>query len=729
MTNSSKTPLNIVEILRDHCHNKPNELAYTFLSSSQEEEFSTITYAELDYRARVIGGFLQNIKAAGKRAILLYNPGAEYVEAFLGCLYAGVIAVPAYPPRRNRQLPQLKSIVHDSQASIILTSSEILLNRQAYLSNAEYLENFPWIATDNLTSEFASVWTEHHIQKEELAYLQYTSGSTSNPKGVMITHNNVLHYLSFLKRFPTRSMLENLKGVWWMPPFHDAGLVGGILQPLYDGFPMVLISPSLFIQQPFRWLKAISDTRATFSAAPNFAYELCARVITAEQRESLDLSCWKMAFNSAEPIRYDTLTRFSDAFKSSGFRMEWFLPGYALAEATLLVTSKHDNLLPTVKFFDREALNNNQVIELKSPTASSIPLVGSGKLLGIDRLLIVHPEKLESCSEGLIGEIWISAATVAQGYWNRPEETNIIFRAFLSDTGEGPFLRTGDLGFLLDDELFITGRVKDMIIVRGRNCYPQDIELTVASSHELLTPDTGAAFSIELDGEERLVVIQELGRNYRSANYDELIAKIRHALVEVHDVSIYCVGLVKSLTIPRTTSGKIQRNYCKSLFLSDSLDFIYIWKSETNILPSQSNKELSWQSLDAIQNKMIYLISAKLNISVEEIDINKSFVDYGLDSLALVTLVELFSNWFGAKVEITDFWNFPTIKSLSEQIFTRHDSQIHANNRALANISSDSQIDGESSQKSLDNFSNIALAELLAEEIKKSKNPDQKTTP
>ncbi|PYQ61978.1 MAG: hypothetical protein DMF53_14145, partial [Acidobacteria bacterium] len=498
----------LIELLRQRA-DQPAELpGYTFLLDGDETE-ARMSWAELDLRARGLGAALQRLGAVGERALLLYPPGLDYIAAFFGCLYGGAAAVPAYPPRANRPSPRVRSILEDAAPRVILTTSALRAKLEDVLPVPAGTE---WLTTDDPLppalgagdlAELAGEWRDPGVGPSTLAFLQYTSGSTAAPKGVMLSHANLLHNLGLIQACFAQTGRE--RTVLWLPPYHDMGLIGGILEPLYAGYPVTLMSPLAFLQQPVRWLRAISRTRATTSGGPNFAYDLCVHKVSAEQKRELDLSSWSLAFNGAEPVRPETLERFAAAFAPCGFRRAAFFPCYGLAEATLLVSAGRRQEGASVRAFAADEIERHRA----APADDGRALTACGRAAdprpGYPRIAIARPDSSEPCGPGEVGEIWVSAPSVAQGYWRRPEETERTFGARLAG-GEGPFLRTGDLGFVADGELFVTGRLKDLIILRGRNHYPQDIELTVERSHPALRPGCGAAFAVEREGEERLVV-------------------------------------------------------------------------------------------------------------------------------------------------------------------------------------------------------------------------------
>jgi natural product biosynthesis luciferase-like monooxygenase protein len=562
----------LVDLLRYRSLHHPAQLAFTFLQDG-ETESSSLTYQELDRSARVIATQLQSLGASGSLALLLYPPGLEFIAGFFGCLYAGTVAIPAYPPRRNQNMSRLQAIVASSQAAVALTTTSLLTNiREQFAQNPE-LAALRWLATDNLASDQALGWQEPALSSDTLAFLQYTSGSTGTPKGVMVSHGNLLHNERMIER--AFGHTEKTIAVGWLPLFHDMGLIGNVLQPLYLGRSCILMSPVDFLQKPFRWLQAISRYKATTSGGPNFAYDLCVRKITPEQRATLDLSSWEVAFTGAEPIRAETLERFAAAFDPCGFRKEAFYPCYGMAETTLFVSGGLKTDPPVVHHVKGTALEQNRVVTVASEQEDVRAIMGCGQTWLDQKIVVVDPESLTECLSDQVGEIWVSGLSVAQGYWRRPEETQQTFHAYLADTVEGPFLRTGDLGFLHNGELFVTGRLKDLVIIRGRNHYPQDIELTVDESHPALRSGCGAVFSVEGEGEERVVVVQEVERSYlRKLDVDEVVGAVREAVSQQHELEVYAVLLLKTGSIPKTSSGKIQRYACKERLLAGTLDII-----------------------------------------------------------------------------------------------------------------------------------------------------------
>ncbi|MEM9162275.1 MAG: fatty acyl-AMP ligase [Cyanobacteria bacterium P01_F01_bin.4] len=591
----------LVELLQHRAANQSTDLAYQFLIDGKREGLA-YTYAELDQQAKAIAALLQQQAVKGERALLLYPQGAEVVAAFCGCLYAGVIAIPVPPPdagRMKRTLPRLREIIKDADATLVLSTERIIsMIQESGLEFPEF-QSMRWIDTEQVDLALADHWQDPNVDKDVLAYLQYTSGSTSTPKGVMLSHYNLMHHSAYLQRAcgyrPDGAM------VTWMPYFHDYGLVEGLIQPLYTGMPCYIMAPLAFVKRPLRWLQAISKYGATHSQAPNFAYDLCVRRIKPAQKETLDLSGWLSAGNAAEPINPRVMREFTEAFKECGFRWETFSPAYGLAEATLLVSSTPVGREPMIAPLDAAALERGRIQLADEDTTLVRETVGCGQLVCETQVAIANPDTLTRCAPDEIGEIWVADPGVASGYWQRPAVSAETFDATLKDakgTQAGPFLRTGDLGFVKDSELFITGRIKDLIIIRGTNHYPQDIEWTVQQVSPAMRPDYGACFSIIEDGEERLIVVQEVERSHQQTlPTDEVLADIRQAISEAHELQVYAIALVKSGNVLKTSSGKIQRRACQTRFLAGELEVITDWSENPRLTSKVRSLEQDLESL------------------------------------------------------------------------------------------------------------------------------------
>ncbi|MCV7383509.1 fatty acyl-AMP ligase [Mycolicibacter longobardus] len=568
------TARTLVELLRLQADRHRDKVAFIFAPDGAHEK-SRLTYAELDRSARAIAAGLQDQGAAGRRVLVVCRPGLDSVAAYFGCLYAGAVAVPV-----QDRLARLTLLAPDARAGFALADSA---TQDKIRAKVDGLTKRPlrWLAPDAPGADPDS-WVPPDIDADTTATLQYTSGSTRAPKGVVVTHGNLLANLAAIREAWRGD--EQAVTVYWLPQHHDMGLIGGILEMVYVGCTTVLMSPAAFIVRPMQWLEAMSRYRATGTTAPNFAYQLCVERSTPEERAALDLSHWSTAMNGAEPVQASTLRAFAEAFAPAGFRPEAFLPVYGLAEATLLVSGGSDAAAPAVRRIDRNALGEDRVVEVPDAADDDpgvVELVGCGRPRGDQRIVIVDPETRRRRGPDQVGEIWISGPCVAHGYRGKPEDTEQTFGAYLADTGEGPFLRTGDLGFLRGGEVFITGRCKDLIILRGNNYYPNDIEKTVQGSHRALLSGRGAAFSVAPNpgSGEQLVVVQEVSPAGDPATLTEVLEAIKAAIARYHGIGAHALVLVEPGSIPTTSSGKIQRLAARQRFLDGGFAALAEWRT------------------------------------------------------------------------------------------------------------------------------------------------------
>ena len=647
----------IVDMLRLRVEEQPEALAYRFLASGDAQgQMEEWNYAHLERHVRSVAAHLQGLKAVpGDRALLLYPAGLEFIAAFLGSLYAGVIAVPAYP---HRTLSRLEGIAKNAECRFVLTNSAFLKLSRSLEEQAPALRSAQWVATSEILNESAPEWTPPGISEETLAFLQYTSGSTGQPKGVMVSHGNVLHNESLIQRgFATHSAMHV---VGWLPLYHDMGLIGNVLQPLFAGASCTFMPPMAFLQRPLRWLRAVSQFRGTVSGGPNFAFDLC--VSKLAPGENLDLSSWKTAFNGSEPVRKDTLDRFTSAFMPFGFRREAFLSCYGLAEATLFVSGTRPGLSPESRTYAAETLERNRVIETAAAGTGSRTLVCAGENQLEMSVLIVDPQSCERCADGEVGEIWISGPSVAKGYWNQPEQTRDIFAARLAQDsdGDGTYLRTGDLGFVVGGQLFVTGRLKDLIILQGRNFYPQDIELTAQMAHPAVKPGACVAFSSESDGEERLVVLAEV--SLQLPHRQQIVQAIRAAILDEYGVPVHILGLLPPRTIPKTSSGKLQRSACQKSFIAGELPVLTISSLEqqtvTPVAYVAPRTELE-QQLVAIWRR---------TLALERVGIEDDFFQIGGHSVLATQMLAQVSDEIGVELPIRQLFEAPTVRKLAEVI-------------------------------------------------------------
>lgn len=567
----------LMDALLFHAEHRPDKIAFSYLEDGEDIEIP-ITFGELDRRVRAFAAHLQSISKAGARALLLYPTGLEFIIAYMGCLYAEVIAIPTTVPHLKRSSPRLLSMMKDAGAHIACTTQGIYEKVQFLAEEHEEFKNIQWVLSENVPENISEEWVKPESHPERIAFLQYTSGSTSVPKGVMISNFNLLRTIQDMQ--VGIKVDEKTTLVSWLPVFHDLGLIFGLLLPILSGAQSCILSPVSFSEKPFRWLRIVNKYKATHTVAPNFAYDLCTRKITEEEKSTLDLHHVTVAVTGAEPIRLETMQSFSAAFEVCGFNYNAFLPGYGLAEATIKVSGKEIGKPVVHCFLDANELEKNKAIVVAENDPNAYPIIGCGWSSINADIRIVNPATSSQCQSDEIGEIWVQSDSVAQGYWNNPEASKTTFQARIASTNEGPFLRTGDMGFILERELFITGRIKDMIIIQGRNYYPQDIELTMEKYHKALRPNCGAVFALD-DGEvERLIAVQEVRREFRkSENLKEVADAIRMGIAKNHGLRAHAVVLIMPSTIHKTTSGKIQRSAVRESFLNKSLEVLYEWQA------------------------------------------------------------------------------------------------------------------------------------------------------
>ncbi|WGP00076.1 fatty acyl-AMP ligase [Saccharophagus degradans] len=565
----------LVDLLQWRAQKMPNKIAFTFLKDGVDET-DQITFRELDERARQIAARLQQENTPNPTALLLYPQGIEHMCALWGCMYAGVRAVPLFVPQNDRVYKRVKSIQQDSGAQYVLCDRESYDRLEKRFDRMPEVASLQWLISDELEASLANDWRLVAQERDTVAYYQYTSGSTGTPKGVMVSHGNVIYNVSDIDASWDHS--EDTVLVSWLPIFHDMGLIYGFMQGVYNGFHTVLFSPNAFAQRPYTWLKAISDYRATHSGGPNSAYIMCVEKVLAEQKKDLDLSSLRVMFNGSEPVRESTLQSFTQAFAECGFKAEMHTPCYGLAEATLKVTATKLGEYPNHLTVDAKALAGNKVLPLLEGEEGQV-FVSSGVTVQQTEVKIVNPVSSEVCAPDSIGEIWVKGPTNAMGYYRKEEDTREIFNAYINETDDGPYMRTGDLGFFYNNELYIAGRLKDLIIVRGRNCYPQDIEEIVENCHPALSPSAGAAFSLDVDGDERLIVVQSVRRSHlKHIDAPEIFNAIRRSVSAQYGVKVHDIQLLMPASIPRTTSGKIQRRACKQAYQQKTLKVLASWQ-------------------------------------------------------------------------------------------------------------------------------------------------------
>ncbi|CAM2068040.1 AMP-binding protein [Sulfidibacter corallicola] len=666
-----------LDLLRWRAQEKPDHATYLYLEDGEHREVP-LTNHELDIKARAIAAKLQSLVKSGDRALLLFPAGLSYLTAFYGCMYAGVVAVPAYPPNRaslQKNLPRLMSIIEDAQASVVLCNTDIH-GMAASLFENQYGGGPHFIPTDQLSDEWAYDWTEPHVKADDIAFLQYTSGSTGQPKGVILNHHNILDNSERISR--RFGIHANSVVVSWLPPYHDMGLIGGLLQPLYSGIRVILMSPFSFLRKPMRWLRTISQYGATCSGGPNFAYELCLQKATEKDLAMLDLSSWESAFNGAEPISSQTLDRFADAFSICGFQRDALYPVYGMAEATLMVTGGDPEDSHAAVPFDEEKLEEHRAIRCDRVNGHRT-LVGCGHALEEHVLEVVDPQSEAPCPNGNIGEIWVSGPSIAQGYFNQEALTERVFGAELGAYPGRKFLRTGDLGFLFEDQLYVTGRLKDLIIIRGRNYYPHDLERTVEYCHPAIRPGCAAAFSIEVDREEQLVLVQEIQRKCDPAELPRVIEHIRRTISEQFEVRTYAIALIRQGTIPKTSSGKIRRSFTRHLFLEDKLEVIGkdVLQSDEVSHGYAECEELAAKlrdELDPIVRRaqliriVTEILRAQPGLGKAKITPHTSLSTLGIDSVMATEMANQIENFLNVDLQVVMLLEGPKVADIAEEI-------------------------------------------------------------
>jgi 8-amino-7-oxononanoate synthase len=645
---------NLLRCLRGLASERPDDAAFVCPSDDPSQRMA-LTYAQLDRRARAIAACLQDMDLAGQRVMLAYPPGLEFIAAFFGALYAGCVAVPTYLPR-HRTLDLFEALAGDAGATVALSTAAAIAQFKPMAGRAA---GITWLATDEIADARAEGWVEHDPARDSLAMIQYTSGSTRWPKGVMLSHANLVANTRAIS--DVFELRDNTTAVFWLPAYHDMGLIGGVLVPVYSGVTIIVIAPATFLKSPFLWLDAISKSGATISGGPSFAYDLCVRKITAEQRSTLDLSSWSLAFIGAEAVRPATLDRFAEAFAPCGFNREAFYPCYGLAEATLMVTGPKSGTGAAMRAFSDEALSQNRVEPLPDTAPLARRLVGCGGPVGSLRLSIIDAQTLAAAGLDRVGEIWVAGESVGQGYWHDPRKTAAAFNAWRSDNGDGPFLRTGDLGFIHESQLYITGRVDDLIIVRGLNHHPQDIEATARESHPLLESGLGTAFAVEEGGTQRLVLVQEVRRD-SNCDLSPVVNAVRAAVLEEHGLALDTVVLIRCGTIAKTSSGKVQRHASRAAFLAGELKALDPHCARTN--PAASVPPPQSATLAAVCQHALEMSGAGLADVTPETPISA----LGLDSLQRVELVAALDRSFGRNLPDTVYSQATTLGDLAAAV-------------------------------------------------------------
>ncbi|MEM9457591.1 MAG: SDR family NAD(P)-dependent oxidoreductase [Myxococcota bacterium] len=648
-----------MQLLSERAVRSPSRVVFRFLHNG--DEGVVFTFAQLDASARSLAAQLQSRAQPRDRALLMLPPGPSFVVGFLGCLYAGVLPVPVYPPRGGRDGARLAGITDNARPAWVLAE------RRHDLPESVALGDCHWVLAEDFGAASPDSWRPHAPEPGALAFLQYTSGSTSAPKGVMVSHENLIANAQIIaRRFRAD---HDTSSVFWLPPFHDMGLIGGILEPIFIGSAVVLMSPMSFLRRPMTWLTAISRYRAMVSGGPDFAYRLC--VDAADELDTpVDLSCWRIAFSGADTVRADTLTRFAERFAPMGFDPAAFLPCYGMAETTLFISGGAKSPAKRLDV-DAAALEQGR-IETADPRrpGPTRSLVSCGTIDASSQIAIVDPITCRRRPPGAVGEIWYAGPNVGQGYWGAPKQSAAAFHARLEkEPSAQTWLRTGDLGVVVGDEVYVTGRVKDLIIIRGRNLYPQDIEATASSCHDALRASACAAFSIEQDAQERLCLAVELARAHRDIDRDALLGVVRAAILEEHGVGVFRIELVRQGKIPRTSSGKIRRSATRAAMLDGSLPALTSWRSHDVVVTDEpaapADRGETSRTVAEVRAWLVREVAAAARVSEDAVKTDEPWSMHGLDSVHAVRLAGKLGLWLGRELSATMLFDYPSIERLS----------------------------------------------------------------
>jgi len=659
----------LVAVLDQYATELPNGVPFCYLEDGEANE-RPLTYQKFKANARAIGGFLQSKGLQGKVVLLLFPQGLEYLIALFGCFYAGAIAVPAYPPRNNRNLKRLLLIMENCGAEHILADRDGINHILRMKRDFSDYRLYPY--EEALEADLQR--QERSVTPDDIAYLQYTSGSTQVPKGVVVTHRNLVENIKGLKE--TYYPYELKAMVSWIPMYHDMGLLSMLTTFTLKEVCCYFMSPAHFVQRPARWLQAISKYEAQYTVGPNFAYDLCCEKVSEADLQGVDLRCLKSMTNGSEPVRLSTIMEFYEKFAPFNLSFLAFCPGYGLAEATLGVSVL--GAAENIRVVSKEAFPRTS----RPLTVEDIPLedaddywVGCGHVVQNADVQIVDTASGQAVEDGEEGEVWVHHdGFVSQGYWNNKEASEQTFGNQLPDKAGKRYLRTGDLGFKLDGQLFITGRIKDMVIIRGQNFYPQDIELAAAQAHEALENNACAAFTLEEENRERLVLVQEVKRTkWRQADPDAVVLAIRQRLAEEFEISPYRIALIRPMSLPKTSSGKVQRYAAKAQLQKGELRILQHWKAQD----SRPEPELNTIEGNSISPALIIAwlrqnIAEKTEMKQEEIDPLASIKDYPLESVDAIFLSNELSEWLGLTLTPDTFWAFDTIEELADFLHRKY---------------------------------------------------------
>ena len=659
----------LTELLHNRADVHPALSAYEFVG--RDGAIVRLNYAQLDEHARRISKLILGVARPGERALLMYKPGLEFVKAFFACIYAGVVAVPLSLPRRGRG-SDLGLIIKDAIPNLVLTTTDLA---DFLIEEVRAYCDVPFVCTESIAIIDRSILLPHleYSESSNIAVIQYTSGSTATPKGVMLDHSNILSNARLIRN--KLGLSTESTSISWLPHYHDMGLMLGIILPMYCVSSVTFMSPSLFVSRPELWLKMISEKRAVCAGGPNFAYDICVKTLRDYNLGGLDLSNWRIAYSGAEPIRKDTIDSFANKLEQYGFRRQAFVPCYGLAEATLMISGGRQKHGVQSIVVDHVGISSGRVIKRPDLFPMGRYFVSCGTVITDHEIQIVNPISHTPCDDDQVGEIWVTGGSIARGYWNRQEETESIFGARLRGSGDVRYLKTGDLGFIHEGELYICGRLKDVIIINGLNHYPQDIELTAERSHSAIRANACVAFSIELEGTEGVVVVAE---SDRSAEFEVIFNSLRRHISEVHGVQIYAALLIRKGTLPRTTSGKVRRGATRASFNSRKLRVIAEWRSSDLSLPHHAGGAIYTGDIDysilkasvaprTVTEEVLAAIWCEV-LKLDRVGVHDNFFELGGHSLLAMRLIARLREAFGTELAVRALFEAPSVAGLAERI-------------------------------------------------------------
>ncbi len=658
-----------VHTLRHNAVTAPDALAYRFMSGdgADGESLSNAGLAELVGRyAAALRAMHDAARDEASKVVLVLPQGKHFVAAFFGCIAAQAIAVPTFPPKNTAQAERLKLVLLDLEHCIVLADREGLHTDLADLRRDAALAKVRWCAVEELASEAARPLDEFDADPDAIAMLQYTSGSTGQPRGVMVSNRNMVENSELIKQSFGHHR-PNRRSVIWLPPYHDMGLIGGVLQPVHAGFPALMMPTSLFVRHPLRWLKAIEEFRGTSSGGPNFAFQMCVNNVRDRDLARLDLSSWDVAFCGAEPISHQTMVDFSKRFAAAGFRPSAIYPCYGMAETTLMVSGKHHLEDMRSLSVDAQALAKGQVRIAAESDEGSRALVSCGSVHPSLDLRVVDPVLRTERAQREIGELWISGPSITHGYWGHAEKTLQTYDQQLPGLA-GRYLRTGDLGFVDGGELYVTGRIKEVLIVRGANHYPQDIEQESSLACPEFVNCRAAAFSVPGAAHEQVVLALEVPRT--PIDHEAVVKRINTRLVEKYGIRADVVLFVPRKTIKTTTSGKLQRLQLRTDYLAGSLPTYHVWQERSEAAPAaRARRSFSAVSVEEIRHWIIDRISAITRLEPSRIHHDDSFADLALDSVASLEIISELDHHHGIGVAPEALYKHNTPDLLAHEIY------------------------------------------------------------